>query len=275
MNPQEIRALLRRRIQEIEDRPLRMETPESGHSALPRWHFGLEEVDRVLPNGSLHFNALHEVVPDSHRSLPAASGFCVALLTRLLASLQRSGRQTVLWCAQANEEREFGAFYGPGLLSLGLQPDQLILLSLKREKEVLWAMEEGLRTPSLAAVVGEVRKAGLAPTRRLQLAAGESGVPALLLRRSKDLTPTAARTRWRINGAPSNPPELDPGAPGSPQWRVRLLRCRGGRPEGAPLDWKLEWDHETHRFHLAAPLAHGQAPPRPQTSRIIAFRRTG
>jgi protein ImuA len=275
MSPQETRDLLRRRIAELEDRSLQLTACEEEITALPRWHFGLEEVDRVLPNGALLFAALHEVEPKTYQDLPAASGFCAALLTRLLGSLKRSARQTVLWCTRAHEEREFGALYGPGLKALGLDPGHLLIVSLKREQEVLWAMEEGLSTPQLAGVVGEVGKAGLTATRRLHLAARKSGVPALLLRRAKDPVPTAARSRWCISGATSTPPAFDPKAPGSARWRVELLRCRGGRPEGAPTDWTLEWNHETHRFHLAAPLADRAAQPRPQTSRIITFRQAG
>ncbi len=275
MSPQETHDFLRRRIAEIEDRPLQLAASEEEITALPRWHFGLEEVDRVLPNGALLFAALHEVEAKTHQDLPAASGFCVALLTRLLASLKRSGRQTVLWCTRAHGEREFGALYGPGLKALGLDPEHLLIVSLRREQEVLWAMEEGLSTPQLVGVIGEVEAAGLTATRRLHLAARKSGVPALLLRRTKNLAPTAARTRWRISGATSTPPVFDPKAPGGARWRVELLRCRGGRPEGAPTDWTLEWNHETHRFHLAAPLADRAAPRRPQTSRIITFRQAG
>ena len=237
MSPQEIRDLLRRRIAEIENRAIQLTASEEEMAALPRWHFGLEEVDRVLPNGALLYAALHEVEAKTHQDLAAASGFCIALVARLLASLKRSRRQTVLWCTRAHEEREFGALYGPGLKTLGLDPEQLLIVSLKNEQDLLWAMEEGLSTPRLAGVIGEVGAAGLTATRRLHLAARKSGVPALLLRRTKDIVPTAARTRWRISGAAStpearDPKALDPKALGSAKWRVELLRCRGGRPEG-------------------------------------------
>ena len=57
-----------------------------------------------------------------------------------------------------------------------------MLVTASRDDEILWAVEEGLRAPGLAAVVGEI---GPLPggSRRLQLAAERSGVTALLLRR--------------------------------------------------------------------------------------------
>jgi protein ImuA len=44
-------------------------------------------------------------------------------------------------------------------------------------------MEEGLKCRGLAAVVGEATRLSLTASRRLQLAAGESGVTAILIRR--------------------------------------------------------------------------------------------
>jgi hypothetical protein len=44
--------------------------------------FGLNAIDRYLPQGGLASGALHEIVPEA-RAIPAAFGFVVALLTRL------------------------------------------------------------------------------------------------------------------------------------------------------------------------------------------------
>ena len=70
----------------------------------------------------------------------------------------------------------------------------------------MWAVEEGLRAPGLAAIVGEIGRLPMVAGRRLQLAAERSGVTALLLRRWRNgeeamaerERPSAALTRWRI-----------------------------------------------------------------------------
>jgi protein ImuA len=98
-------------------------------------------------------------------------------------------------------------------------------------------MEEGLRTPGIAAVVGEVGSLPPVASRRLQLAAQRSGITAFLVRRWRNageaarerLLPNAAATRWRISTLPSLPAGGTPEV-GEPRWRIELLRCRGGGP---------------------------------------------
>jgi protein ImuA len=52
-----------------------------------------------------------------------------------------------------------------------------------QDAEVLPVMEEGVRCPGLAGVVGEIGPLSLTASRRLQHAAEASGVVALVLRR--------------------------------------------------------------------------------------------
>lgn len=205
---------------------------------------GLEAIDARL-GGGLETGTLHEMLA---QDAGAASAFAVALATRLLG--KRGG--AVLWCAH-RRTLEAGALYGRGLHSFGLDSDRLIVVACQRDIDVLWAMEEGLRCARLAAVIGEADAAGLTATRRLQLAAGTSGVTALLLRPAGNrLAPSAAATRWRLSAAPSRPRgyEAALGEPGAPCWRVELLRCRAG----APGAWVVEWRDETGDLALAAPL---------------------
>ena len=98
----------------------------------------------------------------------------------------------------------------PALPPCGLDPARLILARTRRPQDVLWAMEEGLKSPALAAVVGEVAALSLPASRRLQLAAEASGVTGFALRRWRQgadaarerSPPNAALTRWRVSGAP-------------------------------------------------------------------------
>jgi hypothetical protein len=113
----------------------------------------------------------------------------------------------VLWCLPRPD------LYGPGLAAYGLDPARLVLVRTRRDAEILWAMEEGLRTSGVAAVVGEVGALPAVASRRLQLAAEHSGVTAFVLRRWRDggqaarerNLPNAAATRWRVAALPSQP----------------------------------------------------------------------
>jgi hypothetical protein len=169
-----------------------------------------------------------------------------------------AGFGPVLWCLKRPD------LYGPGLAAHGLDPARLVIVAAPRDEEILWAMEEGLRMPGLAAVVGEVGRLPMVAGRRLQLAAERSGVTALLLRRWRDgkeaaverERPSAAVTRWRIMALPSRDIAREPGI-GSPRWRVELLRCRGGLP-GA---WNVEVADASGHVSVSAELADRPATP--------------
>jgi len=191
---------------------------------------GVPAVDALLPQGGLTLSALHEVqaVHDG-----AALAFCAYLAAR-----RATTGGMVLWGMTGL------GLYGPGLAGFGLAPERLLLVRGQNEQELLWAVEEGLKCRSLAAVVAEVRRIDLKQSRRLQLVAEKHGVTAFLLRPPDSrLETSAAVTRWRLSSAPT--------ANGQFGFEIELLRCRGGG-EGK---WILEWNDATGAFDLATPLA--------------------
>src|SRR6202008_4840971 len=115
---------------------------------------GFDAIDRVLPEGGLARGALHEIVSETG-DRAAASGVAIRLLTGLAA------QGPVLWCLADPD------LYGPALQRAGLAPDRLILARTRRDADLLWAMEEGLKTPGLAAVLGEPHGLDLTASRRL------------------------------------------------------------------------------------------------------------
>jgi protein ImuA len=241
MSPPASLAALRDRIRQIEA-PAR-------HGMLP---FGLAAIDRALPGSGLALGAVHEILGQGgdEEDGAAAAGFIAGILARL-------GAGPVLWCLPRPD------LHGPGLLAHGLDPARLVLVCAKRDDELLWAMEEGLRTPGLAAVVGEIGRLPMVAGRRLQLAAERSGVTAFVLRRWRNGAealaererPSAALTRWRVAALSSRDINM-PGI-GLPRWRVELLRCRGG----APAAWEVEVADATGHVSLSAGLADRSAAP--------------
>lgn len=212
-------------------------------------------MDNAL-GGGLRRRGLHEVAAADESA--AAAGFCAALLARLAEE-----HGIVVWC------RSRAGLYGPGLAALGLDPARLILVRPRREADVLWAMEEGLRSRSPAAVLGETAGGGPVALRRLQLAAETGGVAAILLRPTgTSVIPGPTLTRWRVGSARQSA-AIRPGDAGfagepaarlgsfRPRWQVELQRCRGG----APARWLLEWCDETGRFVVAPEFRHGSARP--------------
>ena len=278
---------------ELRERVRRIErSAATAHGVLP---FGIAAIDRALPGGGIARGALHEILgaggDEEDGALAAAFAAVIAgrltrpptspslSLTRPGPSLSPlkggEGKQTfplsaprggegrgevgmVLWCLPRAD------LYGPGLAAHGLDPGRVVLVRASRDTEILWAMEEGLRAPGIAAVVGEVGSLPMVASRRLELAAERSGATAFLVRRWHEggraarerALPNAAVTRWRIAALPSRPSLGEPGV-GNPRWRVELLRCRGGEP----ACWELEVPDATDHVSLAAALADRPAAP--------------
>jgi protein ImuA len=181
----------------------------------------------------------------------------------------------VLWCLKR------GDLYGPGLAEHGLDPMRLVLVRAARDDDILWALEEGLRTQGVAAVIGEIGRLPMVAGRRLQLAAERSGITALLLRRWHSGTeaaverarPSAATTRWRIAAMPSAP-DGEPGI-GTPRWRVELLRCRGGGAAAWNVPWDVEVADATGHVSVSAGLADRPAAPRRLSANREVLRQAG
>lgn len=241
--------------------------PSLAASARAALTFGCEVVDGVLPGGGLDAG-LHEMKPQAYGDWPAAVACALALAGRRSApSSARHGHSRpsrssapssapILFCLQARSTREMGQLYAPGLEALGLAMERIILVETAREADTLWAMEDGLRSASLAAVVGISAAMPPTPARRLALAAREHATPCLVLTPPAADGALCALTRWRIGRSRSAPCPAASGAPGAPRFQVVLDRCRqGGRPIATSQMFLLDWYHEAFCFRMAAQLA--------------------
>jgi protein ImuA len=210
------------------------------HQAREHLAFGLADVDRRLEGRGLALAALHECTGDR----PGFADDAAACLFIAGIAARREG--TVLW---ALERRDL---FAPALAQIGLPPERLIYAECGSDEDVLAVMEEGLRHGGLGAVVGEVGRATLPVTRRLQLAAEQGGTLALMFRhwRKREADPlglpSAARTRWRIACLPSA--ELPVPGFGRARWRVTLARQRGGEA----CEWIVESPDAEGRLALPA-----------------------
>ncbi|MBV8167801.1 MAG: hypothetical protein JO021_13485 [Alphaproteobacteria bacterium] len=229
-----------------------LETAGGGGPVLP---FGVPAIDARLPGGGLPRIGVHEVI-----AAPGpGAGFAAALAGRIgpAAPDGPACEPTVLWITRQAE------LYGPGLAAFGLSAARLVVVQAGHETDVLWALEEGLRTRGLAAVVGELHGLDLTAGRRLQLAAEAGGGTGFVLRPAEtEGGAGAATSRWRVAAWPSRG---GPSTRGWTCWRLALERCRGGVE---PAHWIVEWDDATGDFALAAET--GDRPAEPARTRSAA-----
>lgn len=218
----------------------RMERGGAGaerHESVP---LGLAAIDDALPGGGLAAGAVHEVMGS------AAGGFAAMLAGRFAGP--------ALWCVMEHARTEL---YGPGLAAFGLDTRRLVVARCPSRQDMLWAMEEGLRDPALAVVVGEPDRAiALTASRRLQLAAETGGVTGLVLRHGAEdgaLSPSAVFSRWRADSLPALT------ALGT-RWRIELLRCRGGIGDAdGDKVWIVDWCDATRDLSLVSGSRHRPA----------------
>jgi protein ImuA len=213
--PHDLLLTLRERVRRIE------QPTATTHGVLP---FGVAAIDRTLPGGGLMRGALHEILGAGGDEEDGA--LAAAFAAGIVARLAPETGGIVLWCLARPD------LYGLGLAVHGLDPARLVMVRAARDAELLWAMEEGLRSSGVAAVVGEVGNLPDVASRRLQLAAERSGITAFALRRwcsgeqaahERNL-PSAAATRWRIAALPSQPIPIWPFAAGFPPSAPLVIR---------------------------------------------------
>lgn len=220
-----------------------------GFASAPHGLFasGAADFDEAL-GGGLARGALHEIHAESPADTAAASGFAAAL------ALRAAHDAPLAWVRQDAVDGETGRLHAPGLVEFGLHPDRLILIQVPDAAGVLRAGAEALRCGALGAVLleawGEPRLLDLTATRRLALAAGQTGVTPFLIRIAARPRPSAATTRWSVQAGASF--ALEANAPGFPVFKASLLRHRAGL---APRTWLVEWDRDRCAFDDAAPLS--------------------
>ncbi|RFB78671.1 ImuA family protein [Methylovirgula sp. 4M-Z18] len=224
-----------------------------GFAAAERLTLGHAQADDLL--GGLTVAAIHDVLPAGAPDMAAASGFALGLIARL-RSQAHAARKPWAWLRQDLAGLEVGEPYGPGLAALGLSPNWLVAISAADGPMLLRVAEETLRAHAFCGVLmepwGNPKALDLTASRRLALAALESGCMGVLLRSGGQEIPGSVATRWLIRAHPSH----GHFGPERPTFDVELTRNRRGRTGR----WAMEWSIDEQSFaprQTAPPLSGG------------------
>lgn len=199
---------------------------------------GLGPITQAFPNKKFPLGAVHEFFCTCAEDAVVASGFVAGILSSLMKT-----NGVTLWISSS------GIIFPPALKAFGIDPEKIIFVDLKKEKEILWAIEEALKCNSLAAVVGEINEISFTESRRFQLAVEGSGVTSFILRRNPRNLTTACITRWHITSLSSQSKDDLPGV-GYPRWNVELMKVRNGQMGS----WQIEWRDGRFRSAYKAAL---------------------
>jgi len=187
---------------------------------------GLGPLENAFPNGVFPKSCVHELVCANSEQAAASGGFVTGILSVLM---QQGG--ICVWIGRARR------LFAPALAAFGVAPHQVIFISLHKDKDALWVMEEALKCAGLTAVVCELREMDFKQSRRFQLAVENSRVTGFVLRNAASkLGSTACAARWQVKSLPSTELNGLPGL-GFLRWQVDLLKVRNGHTGR----WALEW----------------------------------
>lgn len=196
--------------------------PAAAH--ITNWH-GLEQIKSAFPNGVFPTGAVHEFVCKGPETVSSSAGFVSGILSSLLKQ-----QGATVWISPGK------MIFPPALKHFGMDPEKVIFIHLKNEKEKLFVMEEALKCDSVTAVVGQINEISLIESRRFQLAVEHSKVTGFLIRQNPQNLMTSCVTRWQVTPLPGEEEEGLPGV-GFPKWDVQLLKVRNGKPGR----WEMQW----------------------------------
>ena len=233
---------------------------ETGREVCP---VGVEAIDRRL--GGLAVGATHEWLglalggPSGPReegrggrATSRRAGWCppATLLARIAAREldRRDDRGLVVWVGRR-------AWPSVWLLLRALgRLDDCLFVDAREAGERVWAVDQALRCPGVACVVGDATGTDLGVSRRWQLAAEAGGTLGLLTRPpwERDAL-SAAATRWTVEPVVS--------ARAAPSWRVALVRARGMATDGCAWDVCWEARDGSRAVRVAAELVDRSRAP--------------
>jgi protein ImuA len=185
---------------------------------------GLEQIQSAFSNSTFPTGAVHEFYCEDVSCLSASVGFITGILSTLFKV-----KGVIIWISPSK------IIFPPAIKQFGLDPQKVIFIHLRKEKDRLFVMEEVLKCDSVTAVIGHIDEISLTESRKFQLAVESSKVTAFLLRQQPKHKTTSFVTRWQIRPQASVTEGL-PGV-GFPRWDVELLKVRNGKPGR----WEMQW----------------------------------
>ena len=204
---------------------------------------------RSLPNGVVT-SALETINPKNHGVVPL--GPEVYLVRGRVHEVQGDSAESFAMAAGSAMD---GPVFWIGLREdvealspLGVDdyfdPARLVMTTGVSRLEVLWAGEQALRTEGIACVVIELRSGpDLRESRRLQIAAEESGALGLILIKGRAYT-SAAHSRWQCDAIKDD----------ASSWRWVCTKNRKGQSKA----WRVNWRGNGNGpgvIHMAAATA--------------------
>jgi protein ImuA len=194
---------------------------------------------------------LHECLGQGPGDWPSVLAFALSAVSQA----HEEGKP-IFMLRLKNARQELGTLYGHGLHAFGVDATEVITVSVKGEKELLWAAEEIAASQAARAAIvalGSSEKLyGFTASRRLKLRIESSPAPIFVLRHWGQGGATAAHSRWRIGRLQSSSELKTPGSALLGKPRLSAVLERG--PGALFIPWGID-GHAADCFGMASLLA--------------------
>lgn len=207
-------------------------------------------MQKAIDQNSAFRGALDITSHKKHGDLALGDGICLgkgrahevmgdaAEMFAILAASRLSG--PVIWIGLSSDVGSLSLTALQGFLD----PARVILVTGVSRMEILWAAGQSLRMKGASCVVVELRDGpDLRESRRLQIAAEESGCLGIILIHGRAYT-SAAETRWLCEASSA----------GDASWFWRQTKNKQGQLSA----WRVEWigkENAPDTIHMAAATA--------------------
>jgi hypothetical protein len=235
---------------------------------------------RIIPcflacNVAVQYASSHHTASNTYSSTTSPSDHLPRELTKKLPYLIWIGKDT--WPSPFLLHQLLGAHFPSNEIE-----QRCIFVDPPNQRIALWAIENALRTPSIAVVIASCASLSFATSRRFSLAARTYGTLGLLLRASSYIhETTSSYSKWVVWHSALHAHGLNRSSPSSsqlssstltkatlsnlaetssthPSWNISLQRIKGSMPH--PAEWIIEAHEPLPRFStpnspLIKPLA--------------------
>ena len=214
---------------------------------------GSAALDELLPDGGFRPGQIVEWLTAESGSGAAMWGINAAInsltpesSSRNLSSSPQSQPSKSQSIAVIDNDQ---TFYPPAAASLGLDLQQLLVIQPRNHADTIWAIDQTLRCPRIAAVWADIQRLNAKEARRLQLAAEEGGTLGMFIRPLMARNqPSWADIQIQVEPLPTperpKPTNLNASLTqhfARRRWRLTMLRCRGMHP-GSTVTTEMEYN---------------------------------
>ena len=220
---------------------------------------GCAELDDILPDQGFRQGTLVEW-------FVSQAGTSVGSLALLAA------RSAMQWGGALAVLDRLRRFYPPSAASWDIDLEKLLWIQAANEKEEMWALDQALRSPAIAAVWICLPQVDAIAFRRMQLAVEASGCVGMLIRPGS----TKGQPSWSdvqlsvkplVRPVQPHSPWIDIRQPANENRLFQVSVVRGRGKEGAVVELELDQatgtlrkaahaSGESHPLHLASELAY-------------------